>query len=190
MDDLQTQKLELRRELKSRRAGRSYDPDAAERFCVHLAELCLERGVTTVASYLAMQSEPDTELFIDWAIENEITVLAPVSHADGSLSWVEFDGATSEGIFGFAEPVGQAAELSRADLILIPALGVDGQGHRIGKGKGYYDRALSALKKPVPVVALVFKDELLDSVPVEAHDQPIDAVVTEDGITRFTDRLN
>ena len=190
MDDLQAQKLELRRELKSRRAGRSYDPEAAERFCVHLAELCLELGVTTVATYLAMQSEPDTELFIDWAIENELTVLAPVSHPNGSLSWVEFDGETSEGMFGFAEPVGKAADLAKAQLILIPALGVDGKGHRIGKGKGYYDRALSALKQPAPVVALVFRDELLDAVPIEAHDQPVDAVVTEDGLTRFTDRLN
>jgi 5-formyltetrahydrofolate cyclo-ligase len=190
MEPIDQQKRDLRADLKLRRAGRHYDPDLAGLLCVQLAELCLSNGATKVACYLAYGNEPDTELFIDWAIENEIEVVVPVSNPDGSLNWVKFDGETELGIFGFAEPVGQPASLSDADLIFIPAMAVDRKGQRLGKGKGFYDRALSAFEQVPPVIAVVFDDELIEAVPTEAHDHPVDAVVTPSNMTRFTDRLN
>lgn len=184
------QKRELRAELKSRRAAREYDPEVASALCVQMAELCLSNGATKIACYLAFGDEPDTELFIDWAIENDIEVLLPVSNRDGSLAWVIFEGETAPGIFGFAEPFGQAGDLGSSDLIFIPALAVDATGQRLGKGKGFYDRALAALEQIAPVVAVVFEDEVLESVPTEEHDHPVDAVVTPTSKTFFTDRLN
>jgi 5-formyltetrahydrofolate cyclo-ligase len=190
MDAIDQQKRDLRADLKLRRSGRHYDPDLAGLLCVQLAELCLSNGATKVACYLAYGDEPDTELFIDWALENEIEVVVPVSNPDGTLNWVKFEGETELGIFGFAEPVGQPASLSDADLIFIPAMAVDRKGQRLGKGKGYYDRALSAFERVPPVIAVVFDDELIEAVPTEAHDHPVDAVVTPSNTTRFTDRLN
>lgn len=190
MDATELQKRELRADLKSRRGAREYDPDLASALCVQMAELCLSNGATTVACYLAYGDEPDTELFIDWAIESQIEVLLPVSNQDGSLSWVRFEGQTSPGIFGFAEPVGEPGNLASADLIFIPALAVDSEGQRLGKGKGYYDRALAALEALAPVVAVVFDEELLESVPTEDHDHPVDAAVTPSSKTFFSDRLN
>jgi 5-formyltetrahydrofolate cyclo-ligase len=190
MNAIDQQKRELRADLKVRRASRDYDPELAGALCVQLAELCLTNGVSKIACYLAYGFEPDTELFIDWAIENEIEVLLPISNQDGSLSWVKFEGETVTGIFGFAEPAGHPAELSGADLIFVPALAVDGEGQRLGKGKGYYDRALASLENVAPVIAIVFDDELLESVPTEDHDHPVDAVVTPSSTTRFSDRLN
>jgi 5-formyltetrahydrofolate cyclo-ligase len=190
MDAVNQQKRELRAELKSRRVAREYDPDIAARLCVHLAELCLKNGATKVACYLAFDNEPDTELFIDWAIENEIEVLLPISNSDGSLTWVRFEGETQVGIFGLQEPIGEPEDLAGADLIFIPALAVDRQGQRLGKGKGYYDRALSYLEELAPVIAVVFEDELLESVPTEDHDHPVDAAITPSGTTMFTERLN
>jgi 5-formyltetrahydrofolate cyclo-ligase len=190
MDAIEQQKRELRVELKTRRAGREYDPEVASALCVQMAELCLSNGAASIACYLAYGDEPDTELFIDWAIENEIEVLLPVSNQDGSLSWVVFEGEIAPGIFGFAEPVGSAGELASADLIFIPALAVDKLGQRLGKGKGYYDRALAALERVAPVVAVVFDDEVLEIVPTEDHDHPVDAAVTPSSKTFFSDRLN
>ena len=190
MDAIEQQKRELRTDLKSRRAGREYDSELAAALCVQMAELCLSNGATKVACYMAFGNEPDTELFIDWAIESEIEVLLPVSNANGSLTWVRFDGNTETGIFGFAEPVGNPADFSTADLIFVPALAVDSQGQRLGKGKGYYDRALAELEATAPVIAVVFEDELIETVPTEDHDHPVDAVVTPSGKTFFTDRLN
>jgi 5-formyltetrahydrofolate cyclo-ligase len=190
MDAVNQQKRELRTELKSRRAGREYDPEAAARLCVHLAEMCLKNGAAKIACYLAFGNEPDTELFIDWAIENEIEVLLPISNTDGSLTWVRFEGETQIGIFGFQEPLGEPDQLAGADLIFIPALAIDRRGQRLGKGKGYYDRALSSLEEVAPVIAVVFEDELLETVPTEDHDHPVDAVITPTSTTLFSDRLN
>jgi 5-formyltetrahydrofolate cyclo-ligase len=190
MDAIELQKRELRAELKSRRSSREYDPEVASALCVQMAELCLSNGATSIACYLAFGDEPDTELFIDWAIENEIEVLIPFSNQDGSLSWVRFEGETAPGIFGFAEPVGTPGSLSSADLIFIPALAVDSRGQRLGKGKGYYDRALGALEEVAPVVAVVFDEEVIAEVPTEDHDHPVDAAVTPTGKTFFSDRLN
>lgn len=190
MDAIEQQKRELRADLKSRRAGREYDPELASALCVQMAELCLSNGATKIACYLAYGNEPDTELFIDWAIESEIQVLLPVSNQDGSLTWIHFEGDTELGIFGFAEPIGTPGDLGAADLIFIPALAVDTQGQRLGKGKGFYDRALAELEEIAPVVAVVYEDEVLESVPREDHDHPIDAAVTPSSKTFFTDRLN
>lgn len=180
---LTEQKRELRAELSARRASRAYDPDLADGIMRQLAELCTARGSKRVACYLPFGSEPDTELFVDWAMDAGIEVLLPVSRESGELDWVIFDGETETGIFGFAEAVGTAAELSTVDLVIAPALAVDTAGNRLGKGKGYYDRALSSLE--VPVVAVVFDDELLESIPVESHDRPVQAVVTPGQLVVF-----
>lgn len=190
MDALIEQKRELRRVLKARRSAREYSADEAGELCVHLAELCLQNGVSRLACYLPFGDEPDVELFIDWAIESDLEVILPISNEDGSLTWVRFEGETTPGIFGFAEPVGANTELDGVDLIVIPALAVDKTGARLGKGKGYYDRALAALEDVAPVVAVVHPEELIETIPTEDHDHPVDAVVTARGITHFSKRLN
>lgn len=187
--DVATLKRELRENLKARRAALAYDPEHSAELNVRLAEICLSNGAAKIACYLPFGNEPDTELFIDWAIENEIEVLLPVSNSDGSLSWVKYEGETETGIFGFAEPAGEKVEFNGIDLLVIPALAIDRNGMRLGKGKGYYDRLLGAMADAPPTVAVVFDDELLDSVPSEPHDKPVDAAVTPSQIAHFTNRL-
>ncbi|MFM6940231.1 MAG: 5-formyltetrahydrofolate cyclo-ligase [Rhodoluna sp.] len=189
MKAIDQQKRELRATLKQNRADREYDPELAGGLCVQLAELCLANGATRIACYLAFGDEPDTELFIDWAIENQLDVLLPISEPDGSLTWVKFEGETKTGIFGFQEPAGDPIELVGADLVFIPALAIAKDGARLGKGKGYYDRALATLEDTAPVVAVIFDDELLTSVPIEDHDHPVDAAITPTRTVHFTDRL-
>ena len=184
------QKLQLRSTLKAQRAAREYNPDDASNLNIHLAELCLANGAKRITCYLPFGNEPDTELFIDWAMENEIEVLLPVSNSDGTLDWVLFDGTTGAGIFGFQEAAGKTQEPINIDLAIIPALAVDRVGIRLGKGKGFYDRALPHFEPLPPVVAVVFDEEVLDSIPAEAHDHSVDAAVTPSGIRHFSQRLN
>ncbi len=183
------QKQALRSELGASRAARQYNPDEASELNIHLAELCLANGVKRVTCYLPFGNEPDTELFIDWALDNQIDVLLPVSKTDGTLDWVNFDGDTKVGIFGFHEATGTPVEPTNIDLAIIPALAVDAKGIRLGKGKGFYDRALLKFEPTPPIVAVVFDSEILNQVPAEAHDQPVDAAVTPTGIKHFTERL-
>jgi 5-formyltetrahydrofolate cyclo-ligase len=190
MDAVNLQKREMRNEFKSRRAAREYDPEVAGALCIQMAELVLRNGASKIACYLAYGDEPDTELFIDWALENEIEVVLPISNQDGTLTWLLFDGQTEPGIFGFPEPVGATCSLADVDLIFVPALAVDKSGERLGKGKGYYDRALAALETVAPVVAIVFDEEFVESIPSEDHDHPVDAVVTPSRTSLISDRLN
>lgn len=186
---LAERKNELRKSLKARRLSAEYDPELAEGLNQQLAELCLLIAAKRIACYLPVGNEPDTELFIDWALENGIEVLLPVAQRDGTLHWVVFNGETAEGIFGFAEAAGTPVSPTNVDLAIIPAMAVDQTGQRLGKGKGFYDRALLNFSPRPKIVAVVFDEELIESVPVEPHDHPVDAVVTPSAMTSFIDLL-
>jgi 5-formyltetrahydrofolate cyclo-ligase len=69
------------------------------------------------------------------------------------------------------------------DLIVAPVLAFDSRGGRLGQGGGIYDRALAARRAagPVFVIGLAFAGQEVDAVPLEAHDQPLDAILTECG---------
>lgn len=70
-------------------------------------------------------------------------------------------------------------------LILVPAAAVDGTGMRMGWGRGYFDKTLGSMDRRPPVFAVLFDDEVLDELPREKHDQPVDGVVTPSGTRRF-----
>lgn len=187
--DVAGEKKALRSALAAARNARSYNPEFATAFNVHLAELCLVNGVTRVACYLPFGNEPDVELFVDWALENDIEVLMPVVRSDGDLDWVVFDGSTKEGELGFLEAAGPTGTTANVDIAIIPALAISKAGIRLGKGKGFYDRALPKFSPAPYVVAVIFEEELLDLIPHELHDYPVDAVVTPVGITKFSNWL-
>jgi 5-formyltetrahydrofolate cyclo-ligase len=101
--------------------------------------------------------------------------------AGQDLRWVEFDSATKVGELKFAEAAGKQADLKRAEVVFLPALAVDLSGNRLGKGKGFYDRALAQLaaaKSKAKQIAVIFDEELLLQLPAESHDQKVDAAVT------------
>jgi 5-formyltetrahydrofolate cyclo-ligase len=76
--------------------------------------------------------------------------------------------------------------LGQADVVLVPALAVDRQGNRLGKGRGYYDAALQHAAPGAPVIALLFDDEVLATpLPREDHDVPVTGVLTPAGWTIF-----
>ena len=90
-----------------------------------------------------------------------------------------------------AQPSGEALAseaLARADLILVPALAGGLDGTRLGQGGGWYDRTLPHRCPTAPVVAVIFDDEVLEpgQIPLEAHDMPIDAIITPTRTIRVT----
>lgn len=147
-----------------------------------LNSLVAKTRAKTVAAYLPFGTEPDIEGFLDEATRAGFTLIMPVSLPDGNLRWVVYAGAKAPGIFGFDEPVGTPTQLSNADLILVPASAADETGARLGKGKGFYDRALADLSSGAKTAAIVYDQELLERVPTEPHDRPVDFVVTPERI--------
>jgi 5-formyltetrahydrofolate cyclo-ligase len=67
------------------------------------------------------------------------------------------------------------------DLVICPLLAFDRRGHRLGQGKGHYDRTVEQLRErqPVFLLGLAYAGQEVDAVPAEPHDQPLDAILTE-----------
>ena len=189
--DASHQKRALRAELRERRRQSSARDreNVTESFRQHLLRLATDLGAASVAAYLPSPDEPDIRPFIDWALERGIRVLIPVSRDDGLLDWAVADGREeTEGLFGMLEPTGELLgpiAINDVDLIIVPAASVDRTGMRMGWGRGYFDRTLGSMERRPPVYAVIFDNELVDSVPSEVHDKPVDGVITPSGIVTF-----
>ncbi|HEY4151905.1 MAG TPA: 5-formyltetrahydrofolate cyclo-ligase, partial [Pseudolysinimonas sp.] len=121
--------------------------------------------------------------------EHGTRVLIPVSRADGLLDWASYDGEAEDiDVLGMPTPTGELLgpiAINEVDLILVPAAAVDRSGMRMGWGMGYFDKTLGSMEACPPVYAVIFDDELVDSVPRERHDMPVNGVVTPGGIVTF-----
>ena len=172
------QRLLLARNLQHQQAA----PELSIGLAQNLISLCRNFGATTIACYLSFGTEPSTIDFLAWASATDTRVMLPISRPDGELDWVyQAESQTQEGIFGFAEAIGEPANLDDATLIFMPALAVDRAGNRLGKGKGYYDRAIDS-QSNVPRYAVVYDAEVLDELPHEPHDVRVTGFVTESRI--------
>lgn len=170
-------KKQLRAELKVARRALAGRPEDRVGLIETLGSLAHSLRASTIAAFLPFGDEPDIGGFIAAQLSQGRKIILPISNTDGTLSWVSYTGKTATGIFGFAEPVGPSSNLAEADLIVLPASACDAYGNRIGKGKGFYDRALSADTR-APTAAVIYEPELIDSVPTEPHDRRVDFVVT------------
>jgi 5-formyltetrahydrofolate cyclo-ligase len=93
-------------------------------------------------------------------------------------------GRLAPGRFGLLEPVGPRlgpTAVGTAEVVVVPAVAVARDGTRLGRGGGYYDRALRHARPGAVLVAAVFDDELVDALPTEPHDHRVTAVVTPSG---------
>jgi 5-formyltetrahydrofolate cyclo-ligase len=137
----------------------------------------------TIAAYYSVGAEPDTRGLVYALWKRGSYVLLPVLRADGDLDWASYEGPDSlvpgpRGLREPAEPPRGVDAVARADAVLVPALAVDRAGNRLGRGGGSYDRALARVGPLIPLIALVYDDELVDHVPAEPHDVPVRAAVS------------
>lgn len=195
-------KAELREQIRARRRERDEPAraDVAARLAVRLglvpevARLVADPASGCVAAYASYGTEPGTGPLRELLALSGVRVLLPVIGEDGGLGWGWDAGelATTGLSRGIPEPqgdvVGHGADGLHAlgcRVVLVPALAVDADGQRLGKGGGYYDRLLEALAAhpdTAPLLcAVVHDDEVLEhptTVPVEPFDRPVDAVLT------------
>jgi 5-formyltetrahydrofolate cyclo-ligase len=189
--DVESEKRALRAELRERRRIRTStqrEQDAAS-LTRRLSELTIQLGARSIAAYLSLPEEPGTRPFLRWTFEQGIEVLLPISREDGLLDWAPYDGEEEdEDVLGMPTPTSELRgpiAINDVDLILVPAAAVDSTGMRMGWGRGYFDKTLGSMEKCPPVYAVIFDDELVDAVPQERHDQPVNGVVTPGGVVTF-----
>jgi len=183
--ELVNRKATLRTPLLVARAARPRAERSAAAAAVTAALLGRLAGAGTVAASVPAPEEPGAGL-LPGALRAAVPrVLLPVVPAAGrQLSWAVHDGELVAGRFGLLEPTGPRlppAELAAADVVVVPALAVARDGTRLGRGGGYYDRALAHARPGAVLVAVVFDEELVDGLPAGAHDRPVTAVVTPGG---------
>ncbi|GAA4746094.1 hypothetical protein GCM10023328_30330 [Modestobacter marinus] len=172
-------KATLRATLLVGRAVRS--PAARAAAATALAAALAERlaDAAVVAGYVPTAEEPGAGR-LPGALPGRL--LLPVVPARGrELSWAEHDGRLVPGRFGLREPAGPRlppGALAAADVVVVPALAVAADGTRLGRGGGYYDRALAHARAGATLVAVVFDEELVDRLPAGPHDRRVTAVVT------------
>ncbi len=132
----------------------------------------------TVLLYHSLKDEVCTHAFIEkWSKKK--TILLPVVSGDQlELRYYTGVGDLSPGAYGIAEPTGQLVEdYTSIDLVVVPGVAFDKEGHRLGRGKGYYDKLLPRI--PAVFAGICFPFQLIDEVPAEPFDIRMDTVITK-----------
>ncbi len=166
-------------ETSAREAQRS-----ALRAAAHLSELQAFQEAKRVAVHLSLSDELPTQPVLKLAWEKNKLVLVPRVLADCQLEFVPLtqDSELERNALGVDEPVASvpAQPLAPGDLLLVPGLAFDKHGGRLGRGAGYYDRALGeVVALGVEVMGWAYSFQLVAQVPMEAHDQRVSGVITD-----------
>jgi 5-formyltetrahydrofolate cyclo-ligase len=178
-----TSKLELRRIARERRKTLA-DSGFALAITPYAEDLPVSPGMI-VGGYHARPEEADPSLLLARLVELGCQAAFPrVTARDQPLEFHHVpDGDVLEpGSFGIPEPLSHWPR-ARPDLLLVPLLAFDADGHRLGYGGGFYDRTLALLK--VPAIGIAFVGQEVVALPHDIHDAKLDAVLTERGLTRF-----
>jgi 5-formyltetrahydrofolate cyclo-ligase len=180
-----TAKSAVREQFLARRRAR---PEVERTTASAAVATALLRGLAdarSVAAYVPEETEPGHGRIPAAFGRLGARVLLPVVPPEGrELAWAVDTGRLAPGRFGLLEPVGPRlgpTAIGTADVVVVPAVAVARDGVRLGRGGGYYDRALRHARSDAVVVALVFDDELVDELPAEPHDHRVTAVVTPSG---------
>jgi 5-formyltetrahydrofolate cyclo-ligase len=148
-----------------------------------LAALVATLQPGTVCAYFPMAGEPGGAQLPD--LPGVDRILLPVLRPDLDLDWGSYPAPLVPGRYGLAEPDGPRLgvdAIAGAGLVVTPALAVSTGGVRLGRGGGSYDRALARVSPSALVVVPLYDGELVDELPAEPHDRPVDAVVTPGGV--------
>ena len=138
----------------------------------------------TVHLFLSFGTEPDTHPLASALLEENFVLVVPVVQKSALvLTPLEAGMVLRPGPFGIQEPaVVQPIAPEEIDLFLLPGLGFDRHGGRIGYGKGYYDRLLR--KTVAPRIALAFQEQIVDRIPLVETDILVDTILTDKEIIR------
>ena len=197
---LTEQRRLLRRELRQRRRAlsRRQQRDAAERLCQQLRRLPELQRARRVALYLPNDGEIDPTPLLDWLQRRGVRAYLPVLMplADNRLWFVHYHAATPmvRNRFGILEPsTRHAAHRARRlppwalDLVLLPLVGFDAQGQRMGMGGGFYDRSFAFTRRRGPrprLIGVAHACQQVAALPNAGWDIPLDAIVSDHQVIR------
>ncbi len=183
---MREQKNRVRQAMRERREAMitSERLEKSRRICGHL--LGLIRDGETVLVYSSKEKEVNTGPLIGALLERGNPVVVPIIVKEDvslRLSYLRDVSVLVPSTFGVPEPIGSEIPASPGDVetSVLPMLGFDRNGGRIGYGAGYYDRFMA--KNPhLRKIGIAFAIQECDALPVDANDIRMDCIITEDGV--------
>ena len=187
-------KKELRAEILRKRSRLTKENivDYSEIITNSLKNLDAYKNAKRIMTFVSMGTEVDTHPLIEQALEDGKSIVIPITVDKTrelllsdlfSLSELEVADHNIEipkdGFLRLVQP-------GTIDLVLVPGLAFAKNGHRVGYGGGYYDRFLAKLDKSVPKIAIGFDLQIVDQVPTNDFDIPVDSLITEKRIINFS----
>ena len=182
-------KAALRLKARSGRAAilNSLRADAAKSVAAHFFKSVPLQPSHIVAGYWRIKDEMDCQPILIGLMDTFQPVCLPVVLGDEQpleLRLWEQGTPLYEAGFGTLAPSELAPQVE-PDVIIMPLLGFDKRGTRLGYGGGYYDRTLAQLSRKPRLVGIAFAAQELEDIPREPHDVPLDIVITEHGARSF-----
>jgi 5-formyltetrahydrofolate cyclo-ligase len=185
-------KAQLRLELKKNllNIDEKQRIEKSRQACQNLTDMTQFQDAETVMMYLSLPYEIDTSEAILHCWQSGKTVAVP------KISWEQrhmipvkinsLETGFSTGASGLRNPVaGVPVPFEDIDLVITPALGFDKSGNRLGRGGSYYDRFFAHDKLNAFKCGFAFSEQVIDSIPVNGHDKPVDSLVTDNGVMFF-----
>lgn len=157
-------------------------PDEKEQLdkglCAKVLKIIQQRNAKVIHTYLPFGSEIDVYPLIELLLAGNYIVVCPKSLPKGILENLTLKSLAEieEGRFGTKHPAGSMVYTGDIDLFIVPGVAFDGSNHRLGYGAGYYDRFFATQPKGYKL-GLCYPFQVLENIPVEPHDMPLDAVI-------------
>lgn len=178
-------KQQIRRESLKKRAQMAQKGAADEQIRKRLLSQPFLKNAATVMTYLSYNSEPDTLTLVKWMLSEGKNVCAPVCYAGSRMDACQFRSFSElkSSKMGFLEPLQtHIVPPEQIDLVIVPGCAFNSRGHRIGYGKGFYDRFLP---KTSAVTCGLFYEALKTDFNEEETDIPLQFIITEEATYSF-----
>lgn len=189
------EKVELRRQLRNCLIAMppQLRKDKSRQACRNLISTEQFQSASIIMMYLSLPHEVDTSDAILYAWQLGKTVAVP------KISWQQrhmipvrinsLDTGFSTGAWGLRNPLtGVPIPFGQIDLVVAPALGFDRQGNRLGRGGSFYDRFFANKDLTASRCGLAFAEQVLESIPTTASDEPVDFLVTDEEVVHCNGR--
>ena len=158
---------------------------------VRLLKPLLRQG-KNIGMYLASGSELDIAAILQDASKQRCQLYTPYIEPNQRRLWfTPYPAPSHHGhhMLNILQFEGDKRRIERLDIVLMPLIGIDKRGMRLGQGGGFYDTSLSHCREQQPLrIGIGFAAQQCEHIPNEAHDQALDAYVCEAGITVFSAR--
>ena len=196
LEAVMERKNKMRRQAYDRRNAQEDKDEISAEACQKFMALPEYQNAKTAMWYIDCRSETRTKpQLLEEVAKGEKKIIVPYCTEDENgenklgLWWMESLEEMVVGKWNILEPPKELwgnpekeVEPEDLDIIMVPGVGFDRKGGRMGNGQGYYDRLLEKARPDCPLVALCYESQLFDEVLVAPHDVYMDKVITEDAV--------